>query len=326
MNNWPQRKVILSLSSIMFFALFVRKWLKKWDIILEKIDKEFVWFYIQLWLINTFLLTVCVALFLLGFIFSFPFLSSIWNWILILTISIIFIEILLITIGYYGNLTHKEHHSFDRWNIAYNKGNIIKNYMPFYTIYHRYNFANFERPYRWTKESFFLRTIFTISLFSQNNYIVGLIFFLILFRVVSLYLWIDIISNEYKHKINSLFKINPEEIFGYILGYSKYILNKYIFKKQDTPSFLTEAEWYKQNYSKLKELNTQIITQYIILLIFVVLYIIILPNNLFSLLFVVFILWRYILLLVFERKLPNLPVIYDILKIFYHTPHLDEIH
>lgn len=326
MNNSPQKKTILSLSSIMFFALLIRKWFKDWDIRLEAEDKEFVLFYLQLWLINTVLLLFCIAFFLLGFTFKFPLFSSIGNWIFILLISIVFIELFLVIFNYHGSLTAKQYQTFSEWSISHNKLNVIKNFMPFYTIYRRYQLANFDKPYRRIKESFFLWTLFTISLFSQNSYLVGLIFFLILFRVISLYLWIDLISNKYKHKINSFFKINPEEIFGYILGPLKYILNKYLFRKKNYSSIINEISLAKQNYIYLNKLTINILSQYITLLIILSVYIIISPKNLFLLLFIVFILWRYILLWIVEKKLPNLPVIYDILKIFYHTPHLDETH
>lgn len=329
MNN-PHTKKILSLSAIMFFALFVRKWLKKWETEISSSDMQFVKFYIQLWLINTTILMISIWFFLLSFIFNISLLSLIWNWIIIFLVGLIIIEILLIIVGYYWETSidklKNQNYTHHLWDTKQDRYIIIRNYMPFYTVYRRYTLANFDKPYRWVKESLFLRTIFTIILFSQNIYLVWFIFFIILFRIWTLYFNIDVINNEYKHKINSFFKVNPEEMFWYVVWGCKYLIHKYVLRKKEWLDFWKEVFNYKENYMKLNKISKNILIQYLILSLLILSLIILSQQDLILRLFIVFIVWRYILLWVFEKKLPNLPIIHDVLKIFYQKSHLNEVH
>lgn len=140
---------------------------------------------------------------------------------------------------------------------------VISYFMPLYNYYMRYNEPLDDHNYWRVKESVLWRSIYIIAISIRPN--ISLIaggFFLIVARMIMLAADMDIISMELKHKLNTLFSHNIEELIAYPLALITNIIKK-IFQKKS--SLTTEIASRKLTYAQLDSLSHwRTIVQYLI--------------------------------------------------------------
>ena len=190
------------------------------------------------------------------------------------------------------------------------KATVFKSFLPFYNTALRYDTPNFQTPYRWLKESILRRTIFSIFTLLLGAKIWMIIIAIILIRMLLLLMNIDIIPNNLKKILNHGFLLHPEEIMGYL---SWTITSK--IKKSDENKTILLA---KQGYSDITVSGFNSFLQYLAFagilraihknqLLNYETWIIIFAGALF--------LARALLTYRKYKKIPNIPILYEILSL-----------
>ncbi len=301
--------------------LFIDKmWLE-----LNEDEKNFINWYKKLWTINLWLFILNSFIWIIYFMFiRSDFLYRPWKAITIIIVAIIIIWIWLIFSDKYifqNNNINYEYKKISSWNI-----NILLYYIPIYNFHLWYTQEKNIKSYRWIKESILFWTFFSliwISLWiNQNISIMIIMFLLIIFRVVSLLWWIDVIKDQQKEKLDKIFDKNPEEIFWYIKWSIIYLFKKMISKN---------IEWFnssihdfinneKKTYSYLNDIQYQIIIEYIIFIllfwwwIWYTNFFVRIKLEIYSFILIIplfIIIWRYIIAIL-NKKLPHIPIIHEI--------------
>jgi len=309
----------LALASIMFFSPLVKYIIKKDNLELNEEEKNFLKWYIQFWYFSIAFLIITIALWVSNYIFDQDLLYSWYS----VSLIILIIILLIGTIGALTNSkiitnTHTEQVNQD-YEIRENSKNIIFSYLPLYNIFIWYQIHEFNKPNILIKESIISRTIFILLCFTSNVFLISLFLILIITRITSLCTGIDFISNRTKRLINNLFYKNPEEIRWYITWTISFLLNKiFRWSKEKIIYFINmQKEKYSPIYN-VKEI-WRIRIEYIIWLLLLIFYLY--SQNLYinSLTYIALavIFARYIIMIFYRKHLPSLPVIRDILWIFY---------
>lgn len=233
-------KIELSLTSLMFFAPFVKYLLKKSSFDINKEELNFVESYISLWWINIILLGLTLISWFLASFYETTTLITIYQIIISLLIIVLFIWcVWAIT----ETQIIKTSLSKKKENIEYNNDNKLEtllSYLPGYSIYLWYNKHDFDKPDLFLKESLLLRILFGTSCLLPTPIIAIFIMIVILIRIVTLIWNINIIPLSISEFLSSLFYKNPEEIWSYIwwsivfifhwnynISYWKYLIGNY---------------------------------------------------------------------------------------------------
>lgn len=294
----------LALASLFFFRPLTKWMIRKNWFNLDNEDKSFIEWYIKVWLLSSVLLLIYIAIVFSKYYIRESILDPISKILIIIILAIIVFWIVWI----FSNISIWEKINTD--NTITNKKNLFLTYLPLINIYSRYNNHNFDKPDLINKESIILWTIFTILLTTGNLFITAIILIIIIVRLVSLLMWIEIFGSKFKENINSIFHINPEETRWYI---SWSII--YLFKRQNNQQKIQDlVKNEKTDYQKLY--NTKDIfhikVQYILLIL--TLWIITYFNvtNISILIFVVIIILRYGIMQTNRKHLPSIPIIKEV--------------
>jgi len=218
-------KIQLSLAATMFFSPFVKHIINKWHLDISEEDKQFVNWYIRLWYIILWFLLVVVSALVLNYLF--PNLILYWVraisisallWLLVLGAWWVLGEVKILQKGEASLLTVQE--------VTTDKSDILFSFIPLYNIYLWYKVHNFERPYRWAKESILLWTLFiVVILLSKSVVISSFVLVVIIIRIASLLSGMDVIDTTIKSKLSKLFLKNPEELWWYVVAGIKYVFH-----------------------------------------------------------------------------------------------------
>ncbi len=303
-------KIELSLSAIMFFSPLIQNLLKK-NKNIPQTDKNFIKWFIKIWYLNILLLLLTITLQIIFYM------TKIWTTQLISTILLIVLATSLVIGSIYAisnKAIIKTTNNTQNTDTSQNNFTNLLNYIPLYNIYLRYKNHNFDNPDITLKESLLLWSLAAVMFISfQNTTINWVIVSIIWIRAITLAndlnFWTPI-----KQRINKLFKKNPEELRWYISWTIITIFNK----KTITENITTQ----KNNYELLfKSNNKQIIFEYTILDIIAVygLYLWYINNKTTLIFAILFIISRYIIMIVKRNHLPHIPVIREITSIFFKT-------
>lgn len=239
-----------AIAGIMFFAPFIKNSIKS-DPNFSEYEKKFIEWYIQVWFINiVFLLIVATAAIINAFWFNpiLSFVSNVWSFVVYV---IIFFSLLACA------------NELPMWgsdeklvqNIQ-NKDQILKSFSPFVNFVLWYRHEQYNMPYRWLKESIFLRTIFIFGTIIFGSYLWFIIFVVIIVRVLFLFMNVDIIPFSIKKTINKLFLCNPWEIVVY---FSTPLISK--IKKIDYEAILENE---KNKYIQWQKFGLWLVIQYVL--------------------------------------------------------------
>ena len=295
-----------AIAGVMFFAPFIKNKLKS-DIFSED-EKNFIYWYIQVWYTNlVFLITVLIL----------AWLNLFWiEWVLSSAINILSLVIFFISFfsifACANDLSLWNYNESVRQNIQH-KWQVLKSYTPFVNFILWFRQKDYNMPYRWLKESILLRSIFIFwSLLLWNSFWMWVLAIIII-RVVFLLFNIDIIPLSIKKALNSTFSCNPWEIFAYLFA---PIVSK--IKKTDYESALQAIKlWYMQWQS----FWIWIIIQYILFIgILFLLYrwINISLDNI--VIFLAMILWifKLIIFYIHKKSLLKIPILSEMTSLIFH--------
>jgi len=239
-----------AIAGMMFFAPLVKKNINS-DPILTPEDKKFIMWYVQVWYANlTFLLIVIVAVLLNLFRINpiLPWVIAIWSFaIYIITVFCLF--------SCANGLSMWNENESIMQKIP-QKGQLFKAFLPIINFIDRFRKNDYNMPYRWLKESTFLRTFFIFgTLLFGVSFGIGVLI-IIAARLVMLLLNIDIIPLSMKKMINTHFSCVPGEMMSYI---SAPIITK--VKKMDYENVL---QTQKAKYAQWQNFWFWIILQYLL--------------------------------------------------------------
>ncbi len=327
---WNERKTDinkteLSLSAIMFFSPLIQNMLKKnKSISLE--NQKFISGFIKLWYFNIWLLIITIILQIIFYTTKLDITQTISTIItIILAISLVLGSIYAISWKAIIKSSQNESNSDSKSKAnnnhndkiiihekTNNKLEILINYIPLYNIYLRYKDHKFDNPDIILKESILLWSLFSIILIAVQNQTINLIIIIIIWiRIISLINDVDF-GSKIKQYINDSFKKNPEELRWCISGTIITIFNKNNISQNITTQ--------KNNYELLfKSKNKQIILEYIILFALITwwLYIWYTTSNTMLIFALLFIVSRYLIMLIKRNHLPHIPVAREITNIFF---------
>ncbi len=178
-------------------------------------------------------------------------------------------------------------------------------YLPLYNIYLWYTQRDNPKVYRWVKESIIFNIVILLLPTSFLMFL-GIIAYII--RVAFLIGGKDIIPDDIKQKLDQLFEINPEEIWGYIKG-----LILYLFNATKTWQLQTFIDIAKKEYTHLSSnLDKKLLAEYIII------FLLLLPGLFTPYAFLYSGWWigRYVLA-IHLKKMPYIPLIHEIVTFLY---------
>lgn len=294
-----------AIAGMMFFPFFIKNNIKL-DHLISEDERNFIYGYIRLWYFNLTIMAIVVVIAILNFMI----ISTILPWIITIWCIIIFCSIVFSLILCINNVWLRMPNESLKQDIQY-KNQISKYFVPIINFFTRYRQQNYDKPYRWLKESIFFRTIFIWVTMFFWTYCWLIVLWIILSRFILLLVNIDIIPLSVKKILNSAFYCNPEEIFAYL---SVAIITKW--KKSDYDTTLQQK---KEQYEKWQKFWISIVFQYAILLI--IMYLIYNWESFWrkiGFLWIAFILWviRLIVFYINKKMFLRIPIISEFISIF----------
>lgn len=303
-------KLELSLSALMFFSPLIQKQIKKRSDI-SKDEKNFIQWFIKIWYMNILMLILSIWLQIIFYLTNIGFIQSIS----IITTTILAISLVIWSIyAISGKELIKSNQIVNEINSSQKKINIIINYIPLYNIYLRYKKHNFENPDLVLKESILVWSTLLVTLLLFNNEkIIWFGITIIVIRVITLLNNINFWEKT-KNFVNSLFKKNPEEIRWYVIWTIKTIFNKKSLKENINTNKTIFELIIKIEYK-------QILLEYILLFILglYLIYYWYINQNISLLFSIVFILGRYVVMIIKWKRVPHLPIIKEITSLFFNN-------
>ncbi|MCK9466879.1 MAG: hypothetical protein M0P94_00980 [Candidatus Absconditabacterales bacterium] len=310
-------KTELALSALMFFSPLIQNLIKKNNINIEESEKNFLNGYIKLGYFNIILLGISVFFQIIYYTSNNKLFQSLG-----IILSIV-LGISLVIGSVYAILNKEILGKNNEKDFNYKDEKLLDNilyYIPVYNVYKRYNEHKFENPNILLKESLLLRTVFTVFLliFPGENLIIILILIVAL-RIIS-------IANglyggeKFNIIINKIFKKNPEEIWGYILGVSTTLFNG----KKITENISN----IKQKFELIPKIDyKQILSQYLILLILLgFLFYLGVSNNNINLIFAALLITgRYGVMIIKRKHVPNIPILKEFVNLFFKNKNEKKI-
>ncbi len=308
-NSNTNRKLEFAFSAIMFFAPLIKNDIKN-NNYLSNEDKIFINWYIKLWYINITILIITILLWIIQLLTKNLIIKRISIVFLILLAILLIIWAILVAL----NKNLNPNNVNIEWKQDFDK---LLYFIPIYNIYIWYENHNFEWENSIIKCSIILRSIFTlVAVFVTNIYINIFIVCIILFIALCNINWISFWT-KLKNFFNQSFFKNPEEIRWYIswLFYS-------LFNKKWIKNNINEQK--KQYEFIFKADNKQIITEYIILSILCIIgiYIWIYYWKYTILVWDIFIILRYLIMVVKRNHLPHIPILKWITDIFFKSNNI----
>ncbi len=299
-------KIELSLSSIMFFSPLIKNLIKK----KENISNEeilFIKWFIKLWYFNIIILSISIFLQIIFYMTN----NTIYQ-----TISIVIAWVLTLSlvIGSIYAVSNKEiiKNKESKIEEKNNKLDLLLNYIPLYNIYLWYKKHNFENPDIILKESIIIRGLYSIIFIIFTNPTINRIILTIF--IVRVIMFISNINywDKIKNFINKLFKKNPEEIRWYFSGTIFWLFNKKNIEEN--------VDIQKKQFELLFKLEEkQILLEYIIFLLLWIYWSyrwFILENN-FLIFSILFIISRYLIMIIKRNHVPHIPIIKWITNILF---------
>ncbi len=324
---------ILSFASIFWFAPVIHFFIniKNFNI-KNQSDIDFIKHYILIWYLNIiyiFLMLVSYILFIFTNKIIFHYIANYW----IIIFFIIFAREIISVFNKKKILEQKISDLIFFKTNNLNINDIIKLFLPW---------SNFYFSLKWLKslylkESILLRSLVIISYLFLPIWISKTLFFIIIFRIIILFLGYDFISLETSKKLDKLFDQNIEEIRWYFVGIILFVIhNIKLFLKNDNnklnyeETFNTYTNYCKKLYSQYYTFEKkELIVEYLIFIILIInlLYQVIHNYSFFDIywIFIIIILVSKYILQVKLRKLTLIPIIHEFVhytfKIFLYIFH-----
>ncbi len=227
-------KLLLSFTSLYFFAPLVGNLLNKANFNLDQKDKEQVFGYIKLGYINIWFLLLYITTVLIRVAKNIEWIKRVG----FVSVAIIILILVWWTIAIASN---KQLLSSTQW--IQHKDMMAKSFIPWYNIYLWYKIHRFHQPYRWLKESLLRWGLYIIlTIIDPTNITSIATITLILIRVSTLIAWIDLIPNTTKQQINKSFIQHPEELWSYVQAWWDYLF----LKKKYTQRVKDLHNYYQQ--------------------------------------------------------------------------------
>jgi len=307
-RNTYSNKTGLSLSALMFFSPLIQNQIKKRSDISEN-DKNFIKWFIKIWYLNIFMLILSIWLQIIFYLTNLSLLEDIgFVTMIILAISLIIWSIYVIS----NKELIKINQSQNETVLQKDKINLIINYIPLYNIYLRYKKHEFDKPDLILKESILVWSILSfLFLVSNNESIVWSLITLVIIRIITLINGINLWEKTQK-RLNSIFRKNPEELRWYIIGTIKTIFNQ--------KNLQENIEINKNDFELILKIEyKQILLEYIMLFILGIylIYYSYINQNISVILSIIFILMRYIIMIIKWKHVPHLPIIKEITNLFF---------
>ena len=306
-NTISSQAKLSTIAEIMFFSPFVKNNLKV-NSRFSPEEKSFINWYYKIWIFNIIILFIVIVTAIINSLYSnflLSWISKIWSIILYMTISIP----ILICINNVGMRKEDEKIRQD----IQNKKQLFKAYIPILNFKYWFHQESYNMPYRWLKESVFLRTIFIFWTLLFWNWIWLTILLIIALRVILLLSNIDIIPLNVKKAINQSFLCNPWEIISY---FTAHIISK--IKKID---YVAVLETEKQKYQQWQKFWIWIIIQYLIfiaIICFIHKWITVSVEYIVLVISVVLRLLRIILFYKNKKSFLRIPIISEIVSLVFH--------
>ena len=306
-NTISSQAKLSTIAEIMFFSPFVKNNLKV-NSRFSPEEKSFINWYYKIWIFNIIILFIVIVTAIINSLYSnflLSWISKIWSIILYMTISIP----ILICINNVGMRKEDEKIRQD----IQNKKQLFKAYIPILNFKYWFHQESYNMPYRWLKESVFLRTIFIFWTLLFWNWIWLTILLIIALRVILLLSNIDIIPLNVKKAINQSFLCNPWEIISY---FTAHIISK--IKKID---YVAVLETEKQKYQQWQKFWIWIIIQYLIfiaIICFIHKWITVSVEYIVLVISLVLRLLRIILFYKNKKSFLRIPIISEIVSLVFH--------
>jgi len=317
-KNDDNTKIQLSLAATMFFAPFVKHILWKWHLDIKKADVDFVNGYVRLWYISLGFLALTIISTIANYLMP----NLVLDWIRIITVGLLLWILILGTILVLADVLILQWDAdiFSHQEIKSTKWEILLSFIPLYNVYQWYKLHNFDRPYRWAKESLLWWALFTlVLLLTKSTTLSSFVLTLIIIRVASLLSGIDVLEAVVKTKLSSVFNTNVEESWAYISWSAKYLYLKLIKKEKiKIEDNIAEEQTYFKHLFKLDK--EHIIIQYIIAIgLFVVWVNVWTPvlNSWIHITAFVLIFGKYIVMWYQLRHLPALPIARELTDLLF---------
>lgn len=340
MNNQQQfersDEKMFALASIMLLAPFVAVMMRRPEYELSPQQIDFIRGYVVLWNIILGILLLSFLFFLANYIYWIGSLVYIGYVLAFSALAVIFFWIFWVS-GSKDLAMLKSSLQQSTQNETQSGRNFIPYYLPIYNIYQWYKYPRTLQNYRWLKESLLLWGLFTLlGLLGQNIFLMAVIVLIIVFRVISLQVWVDVIKDSYKESIDKVFENNLEEIWAYI-GWSVLYLYRRIRgqgtderqqmtgsrQESDAGMWMECVNSYKADFSKNLSFATPwLLLEYLLgagLFIWIYYDFFLLWNNIlfswFLIASVVIFISRYIIGYK-TNSLSHLPILFEIIKAF----------
>ncbi len=244
-------KNMMALAALMFFSPFIHYVSTKRSLSSEENEKKFIRWYIKLGYLNLLFLLLAIAAGIGDYLLHSAFLQVMYT----ICIGIVLLILLVWTICILSNvsLTIGKTWTLTYYDIGERKSVIVK-FLPLYNVYLRYALHEFWTPNRWLKESLLWRTFFVLLALTGHPIILSVIIVLLILRVATLTMGIDVLHLQTKMSINNLFTKNPEEIRWYVTGFVLFLLKGLwrMVRTSATPLSLHDCiEGEKIAYSRL---------------------------------------------------------------------------
>jgi len=317
----PNNKVQLALAAIMFFSPFVKNMINDEHVEIDKDDKDFIEWYVRFGYLTIGVLVIAMVSGISNYILDFTTLARLYK----ISIAIL---ILLLIAGTVAAVSDMKLFQWDAKIIKYydtksKQSDILFAYIPIYNIYLWYKLHDFDHPYRWTKESIMIWSVFlAIALLTQSIVLISFVLTIIIIRVVSLMYDIDMLDPELKNRLSKLFYKNPEELWAYITWTVKFTYKK-LFSKDLKSDIKKDIESEKENYNHLYKFsdNKSLYIQYTLLAIFLIwewslmtyktnIWIYYVP--------IILILWRYLVMIIKWNHSPNIPLMKELVDLWWY--------
>jgi hypothetical protein len=296
-------KLLLSFTSLYFFAPFIGNLVNKENFWLWEEEKKQVYSYVSLWYINIWFLLLYFAMTLLHLLKG----REWTQWVSVIAGIIIIIILLWGTVAI---ISDKQ--LITPTSAIKHKDMMAKSFIPVYNVYLRYKLYRFHQPYWRLKESLLRRWLYiVITLLDPTSAGPIIIIVCILIRVTTLIADIDLIPHKLKQRINQIFTNNPEELRAYVEAGWDYL----IYKKNYTISLNSNKQDYQKENSLLSK---EYATSYIVLIIIVGVLMVRTGKKYISNSSMIFDLIAYALLLskyiihLYLQKWPTIPLIHTI--------------
>ncbi|HKL44347.1 MAG TPA: hypothetical protein VJ892_03645 [Candidatus Absconditabacterales bacterium] len=299
-------KIELSLSSIMFFSPLIQNLIKKKDKISTK-EKSFINGFIKIGYFNITLLMITIVLQAIYYMTN----NSIYQITSIIIASVLALSLVISSIYAISDIEIIKNKTQEKTENN-NKLEKLLNYIPLYNIYIWYKKHDFENPNIILKESIIIRGLYSLLFITfTNSKLNRLIFVILIVRIIMLINDINY-GNKVKTIVNNLFKKNPEEIRGYFSGTIFGLINKKSIKEN--------INIQKKEFEFLfKFEEKQILLEYIILfgLSIYGLYKGFVLENIIFIFSILFILSRYIIMIIKRNHVPHIPIIKGITQVLF---------